>query len=91
MELTYTKLLILRAIERLSQGNEFKMVHRKTIAKYLNKDINTINFFLVELKKMGLVENPVKGGWRLTEDGKRVLEQLRKEAEGRYQKTSRGE
>jgi len=91
MELTYNKLLILRAIERLSQGNEFRMVHRKTIAEYLGRSLNMVNRLLVELKKMGLVENPVKGGWRLTEDGRKLLKKLREEAEGKHQKTSKGE
>lgn len=75
MKLGLERLYLLKAIDKLSKTEESVSDTAKIadIMAELKKDRNTVAKALTDAKKDELVENPIRGCWRLTEEGKKIL------------------
>lgn len=67
---------MLLTIWELSKQNEFKVAFVSDLEDKLERSYGALLVALGRAKEVGLVENPIHGGWRLTEEGIKVLEEL---------------
>jgi len=74
VNLTQSKIKILKTVNELSNNSEFGVAAVKDIIK-ARSDLsqNTIRKQLSELNKDKLIESPLRGCWRLTKQGKNIL------------------
>lgn len=70
---------ILKTINKLSKESEFGVVRTLEIARTMNKELNLIYTKLNLLKKQGFVENKMYGHWKLTEKGRKYIDQFGEE------------
>jgi len=75
--ITSYRLKILSKIESLSV--ETGVTSAPDIAQAMETKTRNIRAMLTELKKEGWVENPYVRSWRLTQEGKKILSQVRNE------------
>ena len=80
-EITFERLEILQLIDKLSSKSAFGLTNVKDIIKVIMEErkIKTLSVRkqISDCKKMGLIENPIHGGWKLTDKGKGVLEKIK--------------
>jgi hypothetical protein len=81
MGITKSKMLFLIGIDSLQKKRDFSFVPTSDIVKYFSPTLGEshIRVRLTQLRKEGLLENPVRGGWRLSEKG---LEEIEKSTGG---------
>jgi Mn-dependent DtxR family transcriptional regulator len=76
--LTLERLEALKIIDEISSENEFGVAPIKKIIKLMEikRGIknSAVRKLIWELTRMGFVENPILGGYRLTEKGRRALQ-----------------
>ena len=79
-KLTYEKLQTLKLVQILSEKNEFKIAPISELIEAVTstRDVKSgaVRKMVWELNKLGYLENPLRGCWRLTEKGKQVLEEI---------------
>ena len=73
MKLTVERLELMQAIHQIGLHSEFKVAPLKEIIKKMGKSRGTVAKAITQLKNAGYVENPIFGGWRLTEQGREAL------------------
>ena len=78
MKLGLERLLLLKAIDKVSKEKQSvaDSVKIVDIMEELKKERNTVAKALTDAKKDGLVDNPIRGCWKLTEEGKEVLQKF---------------
>ena len=80
-EMTIGRFQILKLIDELCDKTEYKLASTKDLIELISTERNikkqSVRVGLSICKKMGLLENPIQGGWRLTEKGKDVLENIK--------------
>lgn len=64
---------ILDAIRTLSSTSEYGLASKTELSKKLNKTYGTVSVMLYRMHCDKLVENPIRGYYKLSEDGMRVL------------------
>lgn len=77
MTITSYRLKVLAKIESLSV--ETGVTSPMEIAKAIETEPKRIRVMLTKLKKEGWIENPYPNSWRLTEEGKELLNRVRTE------------
>ena len=82
VKITVKKFEVLKLINDMSSKNEFGVAQTQEIIKAitLDRDISNagVRKMIWELSKDGLIYNPLRGCWRPTEKGKKVLEDVMK-------------
>lgn len=85
LKLTPKRLQILEIVEDLSKKVKNKMAYIEDIIRYVqyDRDVKHVNIrrLTIACKEMGFLENPVWGGYRLTEKGEKVLEKVKYRAD----------
>jgi len=71
--LTWERVKLLQAVYELSSKNEFGVVSIRDLIETLGRSRSAVAKQLISLKKAGLVENPLRGYYRLTSVGEEVL------------------
>jgi len=74
MKLGLERLLLLKAIDKLSKNSIANAVKVIDITNELKKKRNVVAKALSDAKRDELVENPIRGCWRLTKKGKRIVD-----------------
>ena len=79
-EITVERLQILGIVKKLSHKNKYGVADIKNIMTIIIKERNikqlSVRKQVSECKKMGLLENPITGGWKLTDKGKNILAKM---------------
>jgi len=82
-KLTLERYEVLKLISEISRKNPFKVAPIQELIDVITSKRNiksgAVRKMVHELNKDGYLENPLRGCWRLTEKGKKML----KEVEGR--------
>jgi len=73
-KITVLRLRILKKMDELIKDNDVKFVTAKRLAESLEINPNRVRRLLCDMKRAGLVDNPIYGGYRLTEEGRKALE-----------------
>ena len=74
---SWERIELLKQVHLLSKSNEFGVARIMDIVNKLNKRRMTVAKGLTSAKQAGLVENPIRGGWRLSKKGVEVLEDFK--------------
>jgi DNA-binding transcriptional regulator PaaX len=78
--ITLNNIEILNLIHQISNKNEFKVAPIQEIIKIITKERNatavSVRMQVYRLHKRGYLENPIRGCYRLTEKGLRILNHL---------------
>lgn len=77
MVITSYRLKVLAKIESLSI--ETGVTSPMEIAKAVEREPQRIRVMLTKLKNLGWIENPYPNSWRLTQEGKELLNRVRVE------------
>jgi Mn-dependent DtxR family transcriptional regulator len=64
---------MLDTIRRLSVKSEYGLVSKLDLAKELDKTYNTVSVMLYRLHSDSLVDSPIRGYYKLTEKGAKIL------------------
>jgi len=79
--MTPSRLKLLRLIQEISSKNQFGIAPVREIIRMLKKEKRirgaSVRKYTTELKQMGFIDNPLWGGWRLTNKGKIFLKELK--------------
>jgi len=69
------RLMVLAKIRELEEANPVRLVTPTQLTEALGKNPANVRMLLVRLLRAGLVERPWRGGYRLSEEGRRLLEE----------------
>jgi len=64
---------LLDAIRKLSAASKYGVASKLALVAELKKEYNTVSIMLYRLHRDGLVENPIRGCYKLTDAGAKVL------------------
>lgn len=73
MILTMERLRILQVIHDLTKQSEFNVAQIQKLIDELGKSRGAVAKLMTKLRREGYVENPLRGGWRLTTKGREEL------------------
>lgn len=76
-KITYKQLLILSALRSLEEESPTGVVSVRELTRATGKKAKAVYKLLYALRRRGLVENPVRGGWRTSKKGRELLEAFR--------------
>ena len=80
-EMTIERIQILDLVRELCNKNKYGVADIKNIIAIVTKERNikplSVRVQVSVCKKMGLLENPFVGGWKLTDKGRSVLEKIK--------------
>lgn len=76
--LTASQFEILEVVKRISERTGYRIAFAQQIIQAFEdgRQPASTRSRLTELKKLGLLENPFYGGWRLTKKGEKTLEEF---------------
>jgi len=79
-KLTMERFQVLRLVDQLSKENEFGVAPIQELINIITAQRNvksvTVRKLVLELHRDGYLENPLRGCWRLTEKGKKLLKEV---------------
>jgi len=81
-KITVEKFEVLKLIDDISSKNKFGIAQIQDIINIITsrRSIKSVGVrkMVWELSKEGFIQNPLRGCWRLTEKGKKILEDVMK-------------
>ena len=79
-KLTPERYEVLRLVAEISSKNSFKVCPIRDLIEVVTKRRPitpiAVRKMIYELSKSGYIENPLRGCWRLTEKGKKILKEV---------------
>jgi len=71
--ITVYKVKVLKLINDMCETSKYKIAPIMDIIKELNRRRGAVAKVLTELKHEGYITNPIRGGWMLTDYGKKII------------------
>jgi ribosomal protein S19E (S16A) len=70
---------MLKAVDMCAKESPYRVANAALLKKATKKARITIAIRLTQLKKMGLITNPIHGGWVVTPKGRKLLSIISKD------------